>query len=176
MRLHGMLPAPSSDPRDKVRRGSGAGSCSSSSSTIRQARLLRSIHEHLCDTEQLAVPVSHASASCSADNLNLSTYFDDIGGAECSTINIRGSSLTGMSGFNSSFFASYDQLRPRHFGDITVSDFGNSRHAMRPHDPITPTWPTHPADASSSSSIDTLPKYVPRAEIPPPSYSGAPLA
>ncbi|KAJ1962842.1 hypothetical protein GGI12_002413 [Dipsacomyces acuminosporus] len=73
-------------------------------------------------------------------------------------------SLGNLSAFGSNFFASQDIHFFRNAGEITVSDFGNSLYRtgyqsgnMR-----------HSGDVSRDNSIDTLPEYVPRSELPPP--------
>ncbi|KAI8326251.1 hypothetical protein GQ54DRAFT_294945, partial [Martensiomyces pterosporus] len=73
-----------------------------------------------------------------------------------------------LSAFGSNFFGSQDMATQRNVGDITVSDFGNSLHRIGcPARNL-----QHSADINredtSRDSVDTLPEYVPRAELPPP--------
>ncbi|KAJ1733799.1 hypothetical protein LPJ61_001387 [Coemansia biformis] len=154
----------------------------SSRSSLYQARLLGSIDECLGEALQQDAIGACGDATGragtgradtnSTDNLNLSMLFDDVITGTGSSFNIRGCSLEGLSAFNSSFFASQERLFPRCLGDTTISDLGNSRYSARLLEPVTPTWPAY---GTENRSIDTLPEYVPRAELPPP-YLVTPLA
>ncbi|KAJ2641538.1 hypothetical protein IW137_003050 [Coemansia sp. RSA 1287] len=83
--------------------------------------------------------------------------------------NVRDYPQDTLSVFDSSFFASQDTPMPRCPGDITVSDFGNSRYGLAQRSANAPLWTAHSAE--SMGSVDTLPEYRARSELPPPYLS-----
>ncbi|KAJ2338652.1 hypothetical protein GGF43_006830, partial [Coemansia sp. RSA 2618] len=135
-----------------------------------QSRLLNSIDECLKEDEAKAAVLPHSNSNSSSnhstDNFNISMLFDEPNTGFSPAFNIRNCSQDTLSGFDSSFFASQDISALRCAGDITVSDFGNSRYGLALHGSSMPPWTTHSAD--SMASVDTLPEYIPRSELPPP--------
>ncbi|KAJ2616471.1 hypothetical protein H4S08_000779 [Coemansia sp. RSA 1365] len=133
--------------------------------------LLDSINECLGDDfQQISPPscVSHTSRrSCSTDNLNISMLFEEPNTGYTSAFNIHDCSLGALSAFDSNFFASREMPPPpRCIGDVTVSDFGNSRYGPGMHGSAMPLWTARSSE--SMRSVDTLPEYVPQPELPPP--------
>ncbi|KAJ2157706.1 hypothetical protein GGF46_004309 [Coemansia sp. RSA 552] len=125
--------------------------------------LLESIDACLAAEPRQGAGLSH---SCSSDSLNISMLFDDQNADGSSTFDIHNCSPGALSVFDSSFFASQELPMSRCAGDITVSDFGNSRHALAQRSANLPMWTTRSAE--SIESLDTLPEYVSRLELPPP--------
>ncbi|KAJ2809032.1 hypothetical protein H4R20_000455 [Coemansia guatemalensis] len=130
--------------------------------------LLNSINECLGDDFQQVSPPSCASRrSCSTDDLNISMLFEEPNTGYTSAFNIRDCSLGALSAFDSSFFASQEMPPPpRCIGDVTVSDFGNSRYGPGMHGSGFPSWTARSSE--SMQSVDTLPEYVPQPDLPPP--------
>ncbi|KAJ2083228.1 hypothetical protein H4R24_000965 [Coemansia sp. RSA 988] len=130
--------------------------------------LLNSINECLGDYFQQASPLSCTSRrSCSTDDLNISMLFEEPNTGYTSAFNIRDCSLGALSAFDSNFFASQEMPPPpRCIGDVTVSDFGNSRYGPGMHGSGFPPWAARSSE--SMRSVDTLPEYVPQPDLPPP--------
>ncbi|KAJ2306205.1 hypothetical protein IWW55_001561 [Coemansia sp. RSA 2706] len=126
-----------------------------------QSRLLNSISE--CLKEDAAL--SHSNSD-STDDLNISMLFDEPDTGCELAFNIHNCSQETLSAFDSSFFASQDIPAARCPGDITVSDFGNSRYGLALDNSQMPVWTARSAD--SMASVDTLPEYVHQGELPPP--------
>ncbi|KAJ2850388.1 hypothetical protein IWW36_001940 [Coemansia brasiliensis] len=153
----------------------GVNALDTSNAHMCRFRLLNSIDECLYEdtTEDTILPRNHnhsnsrsSSSSSSLDDLNLSMLFEEPDTGETSLFHIHNCSQDTLSAFNSSFFASQEMRRPRCAGDITVSDFGNSSYGLALNSAAIPPWVTHGAD--SMASVDTLPEYKSRSDLPPP--------
>ncbi|KAJ1995107.1 hypothetical protein EDC05_001198 [Coemansia umbellata] len=108
---------------------------------------------------------SVSSSSSNKSYLDISILFDEHENEDTHRLNIRNCSISGLSEFDSNFFASQDISCRRCPGDITISDFGNSRYG--------PGFWGLDINAltgqgrGSLDSVDTLPEYMPRTELPP---------
>ncbi|KAJ2451191.1 hypothetical protein EV183_003775 [Coemansia sp. RSA 2336] len=155
----------------------GVSALDTSNARMCRFRLLNSIDECLYEdtTEDTTLPRNHShnGSSSSLDDLNLSMLFEEPDTGEASLFHIHNCSQDTLSAFNSSFFASQDLRRPRCTGDITVSDFGNSDYGLALNSATIPPWATHGAD--SMTSVDTLPEYKSRSDLPPPYPCAGPM-
>ncbi|KAJ2843396.1 hypothetical protein J3B02_005280, partial [Coemansia erecta] len=106
-----------------------------------------------------------------AMDLDVSMLFDRHGaGLTCDTsysrFNMRNNcSLEGISGINSSFFASQDMPYQRCLGETTISDFAMSRYENMYNPSI---YQSHPMVLENRRSCDTLPEYASTSVLPPP--------
>ncbi|KAJ1804804.1 hypothetical protein LPJ75_005491 [Coemansia sp. RSA 2598] len=118
--------------------------------------------------------ISRGSIGAGGDNamdLDVSMLFDRHagGGLACDTsysrFNMRNDyPLEGLSGINSSFFASQDMPYQRCLGETTISDFGMSRYG----NPFNPSiYQSYPIGLENRRSCDTLPEYAPTSALPP---------
>ncbi|KAJ1867298.1 hypothetical protein LPJ78_001103 [Coemansia sp. RSA 989] len=146
----------------------GVSALDTSNAHMCRFRLLNSIDECLYEdtAEDATLPRNHSPSGSSLNDLNLSMLFEEPDTGEASLFHIHNCSQDTLSAFNSSFFASQDMRRPRCTGDITVSDFGNSDYGLALNSATIPPWATHGVD--SMASIDTLPEYKSRSDLPPP--------
>ncbi|KAJ2597256.1 hypothetical protein H4R99_004580 [Coemansia sp. RSA 1722] len=106
-----------------------------------------------------------------AMDLDVSMLFDRHGaGLTCDTsysrFNMRNDcSIEGISGINSSFFASQDMPYQRCLGETTISDFGLNRYGNAYNPSI---YHNQPIGLENRRSCDTLPEYAPTSALPPP--------
>ncbi|KAJ2251882.1 hypothetical protein GGH98_003171 [Coemansia sp. RSA 454] len=135
--------------------------------SLYQTQLLCSIDECLKEDSTECSTLPHNNRS--TDDLNISMLFDEPNTGFDAGFNVRDYPQDTLSVFDSSFFASQDTPMPRCPGDITVSDFGNSRYGLAQRSANAPLWTAHSAE--SMGSVDTLPEYRARSELPPPYLS-----
>ncbi|KAJ2560941.1 hypothetical protein GGH12_004399 [Coemansia sp. RSA 1822] len=154
-------------------RHSGLNALNTAHESLYQTQLLCSIDECLKEdgTECSTLPHSNRDSNRSTDDLNISMLFDEPNTGFDAGFNVHGYPQDTLSVFDSSFFASQDTPMPRCPGDITVSDFGNSRYGLAQRSANAPLWTAHSTE--SMGSVDTLPEYMARSELPPPYISMA---
>ncbi|KAJ2123424.1 hypothetical protein IW147_002637 [Coemansia sp. RSA 720] len=154
-------------------RHSGLNALNTAHESLYQTQLLCSIDECLKEdgTECSTLPHSNRDSNRSTDDLNISMLFDEPNTGFDAGFNVHGYPQDTLSVFDSSFFASQDTPMPRCPGDITVSDFGNSRYGLAQRSANAPLWTAH--NTESMGSVDTLPEYMARSELPPPYISMA---
>lgn len=123
------------------------------------------------------VPNNENEAQDITSTFDLDVLFEDNGGEatanRSSQFGIHNPSAFDYSAFGSSFFGSFEPLRPqRCVGEMTISDFIASHHTMDLQAPITNNHSHCIHGPDMEDSLDTLPRYSPRAELPPPYSSG----
>ncbi|KAJ2663714.1 hypothetical protein IWW48_001195 [Coemansia sp. RSA 1200] len=143
------------------------------------ARLLASIEEYLNQDDKNGSSASRQFSlglGCLSEGecLDISALFDEHENECTPQSNSHNMSIPGLSEFGSGLFASEDVRRLRHPGEITVSDFGNSRYGPGFHG--LDMYALTGQSRGSLESVDTLPEYVCQEDHPPPylSFENAP--
>ncbi|KAJ2611007.1 hypothetical protein EV177_003689 [Coemansia sp. RSA 1804] len=145
-------------------------------SPTRQSRagLLASIEEYLNQDDKNGSSASRQFSlglGCLSEGecLDISALFDEHENECTSQSNSHNMSIPGLSEFGSGLFASEDVRGLRHPGEITVSDFGNSRYGPGFHG--LDMYALAGQSRGSLESVDTLPEYVCQEDHPPPYLS-----